>query len=86
MKDLKMIKVEIRLWTNDLGENGEVSPGAAWDSGTITVPVNKRHGIKSGTQVRFDSIAQVSGAVERALIDAGVTLYHGRVSGKYFAK
>ncbi len=73
-KDLKMIKVEIRFFTNNIGDNGDVKPKHGWSCGFVTVPSNRRHGIKSGIKVPFHRTNEIDVAVKKAIEIAEITL------------
>ena len=73
----KTIEVKVRFWTDDLGSEGEVRPKHAWSSGTVYVPANSLHGIKSGKQVNFETIAEIGAAIEKALAAQGVRIHAG---------
>jgi hypothetical protein len=72
--DNKMIEVDLRFWTNNLGDQ----PKHAWAAGMVFVRKNTRHGIGSSRRfsegVPFHSVAQISSAVEKALKAQGVKL------------
>ena len=79
-----MIEIRIRFWTNDIAETeGHVIPRHCWSSGMVTVPQNASHGISSGEPKPFNSLMELTYAIEQALIDADVRMHTGGKSGLY---
>jgi hypothetical protein len=73
-KDNKTIGVTVYFFTDDNpGDPGQTSR-EAWAQGQVAVQANGRHGIKSGSEVMFNRMADLPGAIEDALAGAGVTL------------
>ena len=82
----RMIEVRVRFWTNGIaGDEGKIVPRHAWDSGTVEVRSNQSHGIVSKQAIHFYSLAELSSAIERALITNAVTLHADEHSRKLFA-
>lgn len=82
----KMIELEVRLWTNNIGERGLI-PKHAWDAGTVAIRTNSLHGIESNVRpVPFHSLASIGPAVEKVLRATGVTIHPGRFTGKFIAR
>jgi len=73
-----MIVVEVRLWTNDLSGDDRVQPKHAWSSGVVTMGANRLHGIEPQREVHFNSLTEISGAVEKVLKRSGVTIHPDR--------
>jgi hypothetical protein len=82
----KTIKLSVYLFTDDLADTkGEVLPKHAWSWGTVTLPSNPTHGIAGSKDVHFKSLSELPGAIERALLQQGVTLHEGKHKKKLFA-
>lgn len=65
----------MRFFTNQLAsEPGNVWPKHAWDRGRIYTTVNDIHGIEV-EGASFNSLAEISGAVEKLLVKAGIQLH-----------
>ena len=73
-KGNKTIAVTVYFFTDDLAEDPAQTTPRAWAQGQVAVQANGRHGIRSGSQVMFNRMAELAGAVEDALTEAGVTL------------
>ena|SRR5689334_20607767 len=83
-KGERMIEIRVRFWTNDIAEvDGDVIPGHAWSSGVVRTEANRTHGIKPGDAVPFNSLLDLLSAIEKTLIQHGVTLHPSRRMGKY---
>jgi hypothetical protein len=81
----KMIEVKLRFWTNDIAvEKGKVRPRHAWASGVVRMESNPAHGIVPGSPIPFHSLLDVTAAIEKALIEHGITLHRPRRMKKYF--
>jgi hypothetical protein len=65
----------VKLFINGIAKNGDLKRAHAWDNGFVTLLNNTRHRIKQ-TQQAFHSIAQLGGAVEKALKKKGDKLHH----------
>jgi hypothetical protein len=70
----KTITAKIVLFTDDNPADSAQTSRQAWAQGYVQVPANGRHDIKSGTPVMFNRMADLPGAIEDALTEAGVTL------------
>ena len=74
----KTIEVRVRFWTNDIAETeGHIRPKHCWSYGVVTVPHNGSHGISSGDPRTFNSLMELTFAIEQALIDADVKIHTG---------
>jgi hypothetical protein len=86
----KMIEVRLRFWTNNLvgeaGEHGQIRPKHAWDKGVAIMTTNKTHGIKSEDPTPFNSMMEITQAVEKVLLQHGVKLHSGDRSRKLIVK
>ena len=75
----KMIEVRIHFWTDGITkEEDTVIPKHAWDSGVVSIPVNKAHGITPASQQPFNSILDLTSVLAKVLVEHGVTLHTGR--------
>ncbi len=82
----KMIEIRVRLWTNDLaGGEGKIRPKHAWSSGVVRMSSNPAHGIKPQNPRPFNSTSELSGVIERVLIEHGVKLHPSRLLQKLIA-
>ncbi|OGC93674.1 MAG: hypothetical protein A2W25_06130 [candidate division Zixibacteria bacterium RBG_16_53_22] len=80
----KMIEIKVRFWTNDLGDEPEkVRPKHAWTSGVVRVRRNDTHGIMPKHPIPFNSLMELPGIIERALIDHSIVLHPGVRMKKY---
>ena len=81
----KMIEVQLRFWTNDIAESeGQIIQKHAWTSGVAKMESNEAHGIQSGDPIPFNSLLEISSAVEKTLIKHGITLHPDSRMRKYF--
>jgi hypothetical protein len=81
----KMIEVKVRFWTNDLAEEkGRILPKHAWSSGVVRVNGNRAHGIVPQDVIHFHSLMDIPAAIEKLLIEQGITLHASRRMMKYF--
>jgi hypothetical protein len=82
----KMIEIKLRFWTNGISEDpGKIVPKHAWASGVVRMERNTSHGISPGNPQPFHSLLDVTGLVEKVLIEHGVILHRSRKMKKYFA-
>ncbi len=80
----KMIEVKVRFWTNDLGNQPEkVRPKHAWTSGVVRVRRNDTHGVMPKHPMPFNSLMELPGVIEKALIEHGIVLHPGQKMRKY---
>lgn len=81
--DNKMITVALRFWTNDLAlKKGQIIPKHAWTSGMVTMPANKRHGIKRAKPVPFYGPFDLAVKVEEILRRQGIVLHPDRSASR----
>lgn len=80
----KMIEVRVRFWTNDLasGKN-RIRPKHAWSSGAVRIERNDLHGIKPRGPRPFNSLMEITGVLERVLIEHGIVLHMSPKMKKY---
>jgi hypothetical protein len=83
----KMIEVKVRFWTDGITPGaGKVLPKNAWTSGVVRIDSNKSHGITPQSPVPFNSLLDVGAAIEKVLINHGITLHPSRKMRKYVPK
>jgi hypothetical protein len=78
-----MVRVSVRFWTDDIADSpGHVVPRHAWAAGVVFVESNETHGIpRVQDAATFNSMAELPFAIEKAIIQAGLTLHaRGRES------
>lgn len=81
----KMIEIKIRFWTNDIANReGHIMPKHAWVSGVVRMERNDSHGINPGNPRPFNSLMDISGVIEKVLIQHEIILHKDRVMEKYF--
>lgn len=80
----RMIEVKVRFWTNDIADKG-ILPKHGRCRGVVRIKSNKAHGIKAEPAVQFNSMAEISLAIEKCLIANGITLYESPRERKYRA-
>ena len=86
----RMIELKVRFWTNDMTDEepvergkGKIRPKHAWGSGVVRIKPNKAHGISTGKVVPFNSLMEIPSAIERVLINNGVSIHRSRKMKKY---
>ena len=83
----KMIEVKVRFWTDGIAsDSGKIVPKNAWTSGVVRIDSNKSHGIMPDSPVPFNSLLDVGAAIEKVLINHGITLHPSRKMRKYVSK
>jgi hypothetical protein len=82
----KMIEIKLRFWTNNIAEGkNKIIPKDAWAAGVVRIESNRSHGITPSGPIPFYSTIDVGRAIEKCLIDHGVTLHPSRRMRKYTA-
>jgi hypothetical protein len=80
----KMIEVKVRFWTNDLSDEPEkVRPRHAWTSGIVRLRRNDSHKVIPKHPIPFNSLMELPGVIEKALIQHGIVLHVGPKMKKY---
>jgi hypothetical protein len=80
----KMIEVKVRFWTDDItGEAGKIIPKHAWTSGVVRMERNEAHGIIPSSPVPFNSLLGMTGAIEKVLMEQGITLHPSRKDRRF---
>ena len=80
----KMIEVKIRFWTDHIAdEEGKILPKHAWSSGVARMQGNRSHGIVPKNPLPFDSLMDLSAAIEKVLINHDVVLHPSSRMKKY---
>lgn len=81
--ETKMIWLKVGFWTNKLSRKKDgIVPKHARSFGYVYIGSNKLHGIKA-SQAHFDSPMQISSAIEKVLVGAGIKLYADQTLKKY---
>jgi hypothetical protein len=80
----RMIEVKVRFWTNELADGkGRIRPKHAWGSGVVRIEPNDVHGIKRGTPLMFNSLAEVPAKIEQVLIAHGIRIHKSAKMKRY---
>jgi hypothetical protein len=81
----KMIEVKVRFWTNNLAkEKDKILPKHAWSGGEVRIKANSSHGIKPHDFALFNSLMDLTLAIERVLIQHDISLHSSSRMKKYF--
>jgi hypothetical protein len=84
--DKKMIQLRIYFWTSGMvEEKGGVLPKHAWDCGHVSLPANRLHGIKAGSNKQFRTLLQLGALIEELLKESRITLHMGKGSRRYMS-
>lgn len=81
----KMIEVKVRFWTDGISVPDKVRPKHGLTSGVVRIKTNKTHGIVAGKTRPFNSLLDLSSAIEQVLKDHGVVLHISRGMKTYIA-
>ncbi|MDE0187386.1 MAG: hypothetical protein OXP71_18255 [Candidatus Poribacteria bacterium] len=82
--DRKTIAVTVAFFTNAIAEEeGKVLPKHAWTQGDAYLQKNTLHGIK-GTKSKFNSLLELTKAIDDVLIDGEIVLHTTGNMKKYF--
>jgi hypothetical protein len=82
----RMIEVKIRFWTNNLADGrGTVRPKHAWAKGMVRMERNGPHGIVPGKSIPFNSLLDLTAAIEKTLSNHSIQLHLPNKMKKYFA-
>lgn len=80
----KTIEIRVHFFTNQLARRGYVRPKEGWTRGTVGITTNESHGIEPGSRPRhFNSLMELPAAIERVLIENGITLHTASKMDKY---
>jgi len=81
----RMIGVEVRFWTNEIGDakRGFIVPKHGWTRGVIRMRRNDSHGILPKNPRPFNSLMELPAVLERVLIEHGITLHCESKMAKY---
>ena len=72
----KTIALTVYFFTDGIAtEQSKVVPKHAWTNGTVTLRSNPEHGIKAGPHHHFNSLLEITKAVEEALIEGEIILH-----------
>lgn len=82
----KMIEVKLRFWTDQISEEEDkILPKRAWAAGVVRIARNDSHGIVPGKPVPFNSLLEIGTAIEKVLLNHGITLHPSTRMDKYVA-
>jgi hypothetical protein len=70
----KMIEVKVRFWTDKIAPKGHVEQKQAWAGGVVRIEANETHGIKPRRPKPFNSLMEITAAIEKVLIDHDIEL------------
>jgi hypothetical protein len=84
-EDEKMIEVCVRFFTDKIAPHGKVLPKHAGAVGMVRATANGLHGIKTTKPVPFNSLMEISSAIEQVLINNGIKLHPKSRMAKYLA-
>jgi len=79
----KMIEVRVRFWTDDIAKKGKIRPKHAWTSGVVRLASNASHGITGSKPRPFNSLLDIGGLIEAALVEQGIQLHPSTRMRKY---
>jgi hypothetical protein len=86
----RMIEIKVRFWTNDITEEvgvprgkGKIRPKHAWGSGVVRIKRNRSHSIEPSKTRPFNSMMELSAAIEQVLIDHGIKIHRSRKMKQY---
>jgi hypothetical protein len=77
----RTISLKVYFWTNrkdNKGKPAQLPPKHAWTVGSVHVEANEEHGLRSMKDVKFNSLLQLSSAIEKALKQQGIKLHINR--------
>lgn len=63
------------FWGTDLAPKGKIWPKHVLTQGTVNMVKNESHGIEPGDYVQFDTMLELGPALEKLLVEHGVTLH-----------
>ena len=72
----KTIALTVYFFTEGIAtEKDKIVPKHGWTNGTVALRSNPSHGIKSGPEHHFNSLLEISKAIEDVLIDGEIILH-----------
>ena len=72
----KTISLTLYFYTDGIAaEKGKIVPKHACAHGTVALRSNRSHGIKSGVEHHFNSLLEITKAIEDALIEGEIILH-----------
>jgi hypothetical protein len=83
----KMIEVRVRFWTNNLASSKtQVVPKHARTGGVVSIERNKTHDITPRKRIPFNSLMELTSAIEKVLLAHGIELHPSRRMRKYISE
>ena len=80
----KTIALTVYFFTDGIAtEKGNIIPKHGWTNGTVALRSNPEHGIKAGPQHHFNSLLEITNAIEDALIEGEIILHPTGSMKKY---
>ena len=80
----KMIEIRVRFWTNDLASSKtQVVPKHAKTSGVVSIAKNKTHDITPQEPIPFNSLMDLTSAIEKVILAHGIKLHPSRRMRRY---
>jgi hypothetical protein len=83
----KVIEARVRFWTDAIAaEPGRFVPKHAWTSGVVRMERNAAHRITPSAPGPFNSLPELSVAIEKTLLSHGINLHPSRKMKKYITQ
>ena len=80
----KMIEIKVRFWTNNIAPlEGQIIPKNARTGGVVRITRNELHRIKPTKPIPFNSLMEITSAIEKILIQNEIVLHPSRRMNKY---
>ncbi|MBI3786901.1 MAG: hypothetical protein HY276_01480 [Ignavibacteriales bacterium] len=80
----KMIQINVCLWTDNISsKKGEIIEKYARASGVVRLQANKAHKIRPKSPTPFNSLLELTAAIEKVLIQHDIKLYTSGKAQKY---
>lgn len=71
----RMIELKVCFWTDGFAEKGYIKPKHAWTRGDVRIIKNDAHGIEPIRGYKFNSLMEISNAIEKILVEHGIELH-----------
>lgn len=72
----KTISLTLYFYTEGIAkEKGNIVPKHGWTNGTVALRSNPSHGIRSGPEHHFNSLLEITKAIEDVLIEGDIVLH-----------
>ena len=80
----RTISLTLRFFTENIAtEKGKIAPKHAWTNGTVALRSNASHGITSEPKKTFNSLLEITKAIEDVLIEGEIILHPTGKMKKY---